>query len=424
MIQKLIISLFSVFALILAGDSAQIGNGSLSNACYSAYQAMDQNRAEEAITLFEKELAQEETYIAMIGLARAQLAAEKPEEAKETLLKIVDVYPEETAGMYYLAAAYTQLEEYPEAVETYQQLLESNEDSDTVMEKMIACLWKTGDYTQIYQASREMYLKYPEKESSVRNLVKACAAVMTDDCEQDLLSTIAGSEAEYEIATLINAFHLLKSGDVESAASLLEDSKHAEELTVINNLAYGDIQDGEFGGTTVAVQNVFGVKGIIYGNCYGEKWDGACHACYSGLSTDTFYSDDGSTITIDYCELSTFDGNWTDGKPEGEVKMIYQSYTDDPEEPEPVEWEWEETTFNFQSGKADGRTETVSYWYNGDGEWSEDKTVIHVFSNGRAQAFTAETEDGERLVYELRQYTPGLGSSYTETNCGHSYIWN
>lgn len=50
-------------------------------------------------------------------------------------------------------------------------------------------------------------------------------------------------------------------------------------------------------------------------------------------------------------------------------------------------------------------------------------TTVHEFKDGQPQPFSADTEDGTKMVYEL-VYSKQYGwTEYEEQDCGHTYIW-
>ncbi len=421
-----------IMIMILAGSVCLSSCGrennvgvDMKNEYYECYENLDAGEWENSVLMFEEKLGESggnKDYIGLIGLAKSQIQAGRMEEAKNTLLEIRATYPEETNVLYYLGFVYSALEDYSDAAEIYRQFVLDSEENELLIEKLLEMLWKTEDSENIYEVSRELYLKYPDNKQSLQNYLKACALFHDKKHEDDLLSVVKGSKGEYVVNTLIRAYHMADSGDNEGARSLLFDvTKSGEFAKPSVNLFYGGIEDGEFDGLTVASEGIFGYWGAGIGMRNKEGWHGAFEGWY-GSTSDTTTKRNGKTYEgVDYRSF-LFEGNWVNGKPEGSVKLTYiqdKQYTDLPER---NHTSMEETEFYFSEGKAEGRAETYFYDLENGEKIAKNYVKIHEYKKGKAQAFSMDTEDGKKMVYEFTQYNDG-DSDYTELNCGCAYEW-
>ncbi len=85
----------------------------------------------------------------------------------------------------------------------------------------------------------------------------------------------------------------------------------------------------------------------------------------------------------------------------------------------------QETTIHFVSGKAEGHTETIKYYYRENkNKWEPTTKTVHDFKEGEPQTFLTQTKDGELEIYEFTTWMDGYDDSwYQATDCGHEYIW-
>lgn len=420
--------LFVVTSMMVCGCSASSDSGKhelkLENPYYAGYQALDAGSWEEAIGLFEEALSgEEQDYIALLGLAKAQMGAEQMEEARETLLEARTRYPEEPSAMAYLGEVSMRLESYKEAADNFYHLVKVSEDNEQARTKLTDALWKTDAYEWIYDVSKELYQMYPENKDYLRKYVWSCACLGDEEHVADVLETVKGSDDEYVVNLVIEAYQKAKSGDMEGARAQLFDSKHEEEISKAWRLYYGDVTDGVGQGLAVGIQNVFGRRGAFIGQERDGMWDGTGEAWYGYSGTTTRTRNDVKYEGMYYRDLY-FSGEWKQGIPEGEVQLVETYHWEYGGYPGWVGDEKSETMLTFVQGKAEGRTETYKYVQESDGTWDKrDYVEIHEFMDGEAQPFLAKTEDGEKMVYELSQYPDG-DSWYQETDCGCSYIWS
>ncbi len=209
---------------------------------------------------------------------------------------------------------------------------------------------------------------------------------------------------------------------MESARGLLFDGSHIDEFSELEGLYFGETADGESRGLTVGIQEVFGEKGAVMGLRTEDSWNGSCEAWYGEKGTLRTRRD-GTEYKGSYLRNICFSGEWEKGAPAGAIFMTVESTHSYPDLPDYNSTDREETLLNFQDGKAEGRTETSFFYQEDGGTWRKsDSVLIHEFKEGEAQPFLAQTEDGEKMVYEFEKYGYGY-SWYIDRDCGCAYIW-
>ncbi len=415
----------------------------LKNDCYEAYKELDAGNWDKAIELFSaKADVEEPEYIALLGLAKAQIGAEEWESAKDTLQKATDLYPEEATAFIYQGATARQLEDYDLAAESYYMAVKlelertgknENETEEAGKEKnasrnvqirdlFVESIDQMQDVQSGYGYAKELYEMEPSDTKLLRSLMWAAARLDTEEAKTGVKEAAAGQPQEYMVTTLIRASDALKAGNKEEAENLLFDVYHAEDWEGADALRFG-YPTGEKGEMqAVGGQKVFGKDGLILGTYVNGNWNGPCEAWYGRISDSTIHRNEVEYKGKYYYNYQ-FSGNWREGMPEGDI--LYRSdrhgeYVDYPYDQNHYE---EVGNMTFTEGKAQGRTEINEYVARADGPMEYSSTTVHEFKDGWPQPFSADTEDGTKMVYEFI-YSEQYGwTEYEEQDCGHAYIW-
>ena len=169
-------------------------------------------------------------------------------------------------------------------------------------------------------------------------------------------------------------------------------------------------------------QKVFGKDGVMFGTYVNGSWNGECVAGYGRISDTTRKQND-----VEYKGKSYFDyrfsGNFSEGVPEGTI-FYREDYHSEYEGQNFDQYFYiDEGSITFADGKAQGRCEITGYSVRNGGDRRPNDTTVHEFKDGEPQPFSADTEDGTKMVYEFTYSNGSSWSRYEEQACSHSYIW-
>ncbi len=388
----------------------------------AGFEAFDKGNWQEAEKLINDQLesAEEKSYYALIGLAKAQMQKEDYSSAKDTLLQTKELYPDQTSVLYYLAASYDALEDYENATDAYYSLLKKGEGSDALIDALMKACWNSGDQEQIYELTKEVYQSDTDHNYSDL-LLKACSLFQDDAHEQEVVGLLPESDREI-VRHMMMAYHMYKEGDDRAALDELHKIEEFDDITLKYETYYGDIVSSEYDGIVIAYDEIFRENGFIIGQYKDGGWSGEGRAL-GGYDGTTRTTRNDITYQGRYLARQEYSGTWVDGIPEGEVLLI-DTYESVFENEELNNKNRQETTFQFVNGKAEGHTETIEYYYRKNKDtWEPDIKIVHEFKEGEPQPFWAQTEDGELEVYENATFLDGYGGWYESTDCGHDYIW-
>lgn len=420
------------FALTGCGNSFS-SDAVLKNDCYEAYKELDAGNWDKAISLFSsKAQGDQPEYMALLGLAKAQIGSGNWSAAKDTLLKATSLYPEEITAFIYQGEAARQLKDYDLAAESYYQAVKLDLEVVENEKKYIRnvqirdlfseSLNQMQDIQKGYEYAKELYQSEKSDDIMLGDFLWAAAKVDTEEAKTSVKEAVAGQPQEYAVATLIQACDELKAGNKEEAEKLLFDAKHVDDWKDASSLRFG-YPTGENGEMmAVGVQNVFGTKGLMFGPYSDGKWNGECEAWYGRCSDTTRKQNDVKYKGKLYRNYQ-FSGNWSQGMPEGTILYHEDDYSEYEEGSFDQYYYTDEGVMSFSGGKAQGHTEIKSYSSrNGEAPRLYNITV-HEFKDGMPQPFSADTEDGTKMVYEFTYSTEGSWSRYEDQDCGDSYIW-
>lgn len=383
---------------------------------YEGFELLDAGKWEDAIKLFDGQLEDDQAdSVVYIGKARAELAMEDYEAAKETLLKAEEVYPDTESILRYLGETYSRLEDYNSAAEAYYRVIKNNTANAKNLSdsRFVDNLKKMTDYEKAYEMVYDLYSNDLENTDYLRWILWSCSVPEENVHINDVLQLLQGREEEEIVKALRDCFELYKNGDIESAKQILFDVEKIEDRWKYGKLLFGNYNAPD-GGICLAIQPVFGRAGAMIGTIKDEKWTGECIAWRGGTGTVTtkINGKEYSGISLDDYY---YKGTCVDGAFDGLLEEMYHSRSTWSED-SGLNIESSKTTLlNMTDGKAQGYTVTTY----GSGS----TTIIHEFKDGLPQPFSANTEDGEKMVYEVRLGRNNKVMFYEEQACSHSYIW-
>lgn len=415
-----------IISYILAGASAVILVSCASqesasdrvreNKYFDSYVYLNEGQWEEAISSFQKQIGRDEPeLIALLGLARAQIGAEKWEDANQTLNSGLKSYPADRKLLERAGWTANKLGRYDEAAAHYTALWEEAPKDSRIRMFLVENLWMTTEFDNIYLISLELYKQYPENREYLKNALQACSIVGIEEHMQSILNISSGSIYEELTKALYESYEAAKSGQKEQAKELLFRSELVKGLHGNDVFVLGDCDDdGKREGVTVAICPFFGEPGAIVGKQKNDVWEGMCSA-WKGRGNETTHRDwNGTTISgVAYKDVY-MDGIWQNGKPEGEYTIEEINYSVYEQEPS-YDWYHEDSTkINFVDGRAEGRTFTEQRDKSGESI----RQMIHEFKEGKPVPFSYEDKEE---VYEVDIYK---GYVYLqEEECYHEYIW-
>lgn len=195
------------------------------------------------------------------------------------------------------------------------------------------------------------------------------------------------------------------------------------DITLNSDTYYVDIVGSENDGIVIAYCNIFRENGFMIGQYKDGGWIGECRAS-GGYDGTTRTTRNDITYQGRYHVKKEYSGIWVDGISEGEVLLI-DTDASVVENEEFNHKNRQETTIHFVSGKAEGHTETIKYYYRENkNKWEPTTKTVHDFKEGEPQTFLTQTKDGELEIYEFTTWMDGYDDSwYQATDCGHEYIW-
>lgn len=413
--KKILIALFFIFVVFLTGCSSSKAKYVMpQQVYYEGFRLLDAGEWEEAAKLFSSKLENTQAdCIVYIGKARAELAMEDYEAAKETLLKAEEAYPDTENILCYLGETYSRLGDYNSAAEAYYRVLKNNKASAENLSKsrFVDNLKKMTDYKKAYEMVYDLYSNDLENTDYLRWILWSCSAPEENVHIDEVLQLLHGREEEEIVKALKDCFELYKSGDIESAKQILFDAEKIEDRWKYGELFFGNYNTKE-GGICLAIRSVFGEAGSMMGTVKDEEWTGDCIA-WSGNSQTVTRTRKGKEYSGTSLNNYHYKGTCVKGVFDGLLEETYYRRTTYSEDNQ-LNYESSETTLlNMLAGKAQGHTVTTDTY----------GSTIHEFKDGLAQPFSVNTKDGEKMVYEAELDRYNEVSFYQEQDCGHSYIW-
>ena len=410
--------LAGVAAIALAGCASQesANNRVGENKYFDSYAYLNEGQWEDAISSFQKQIGRDEPeLIALLGLARAQIGAEKWEDANQTLNSGLKRYPADRKLLERAGWTANKLNRYDEAVVHYTVMWQETPKDSRIRMLLVENLWLTTEFDNIYHISLELYKQYPDDSEYLKNVLRACSIVGIEGHIQEILDISAGSRYEELTKALYESYEAAKAGQEEQAKDLLFRSELMKELHLNVMFVLGDCgADGKRDGVTVAIWPFFGEPGAIVGRQQNDVWEGMCSAWKSRINETIYNEWTGNSISGVAHKEVYMDGIWQNGKPEGEytIKEInYSVYEQNPS----YEWYHEDSTkVNFVNGKAEGRTITERR----DESDESIRQIIHEFKEGKPVPFSYEDQED---VFEVDIYRGHIYSQKEE--CYHDYIW-
>ena len=420
------------FALTGCGSSA-VSKTALKNDSFEAYKELDAGNWDKAIALFEAETKGEQPeYMALLGLAKAQIGAGDWESAEDTLKKTTKVYPEEATAFIYQGETARQLEDYDLAAESYYMAVkldmeetakdENHIENVQIRDQFVSSLDQAQDLQSGYEYAKELYTKDTSDTKILGGLLWTAAKLDSEEAKAGVKEAVAGQPQEYVVTTLIQACDELKAGNKEAAQQLLFDPYHVEDWEEAADLRFG--YPTEINGEMMAAggQKVFGKDGVMFGTYVNGSWNGECVAGYGRISDTTRKQND-----VEYKGKSYFDyrfsGNFSEGVPEGTISYREDYHSEYEGQNFDQYFYIDEGSITFADGKAQGRCEITGYSVRNGGDRRPNDTTVHEFKDGEPQPFSADTEDGTKMVYEFTYSNGSSWSRYEEQACSHSYIW-
>lgn len=412
-----------------SGTDAE-GTLELNQDCYEAYQELDAGNWDKAIQLFQqKTQGKNPEYVALVGLAKAQIGKEDWAGALETLDKAVQFYSDEEMLYLYKGDVEYRTGEYDKASESYYHAakldIQKNPDPDSkqafsrsdAYEIMLASFEKSKDQNQVYEYAKELYRLDTSESGCLRSILWGASLLGTDEAKEEVREMVKGQKQETIIADLMDASEALKQGDKEKAQQILFDSDNTEEADMEDMIPlYVGYQDGSDGTmSVVSLEYVFGEPGAMIGPMKDKKWEGDCVAW---IGYEEEYLKDGAALPF---ENSYYTGSWSGGLPEGTITYQNEIGTKSQETSEKSVVSKEEAEISFSKGMAQGRVETRCY-ENWDGKLELDSTSIREYKDGEMQEFSANTEDGPMMVYEYIKYSDGT-DDYDDSG-SDTLIWD
>ena len=393
---------------------------------YDGYQSLSAGKWDDAISVFQEETGKENVeIISYLGLARAQIGAEKFEEAKETLIEANGKFPDTNSVLYYLGQVSAHLEDYELASDCYYDLIKLDPEDEQAGKRLNDNLSKVRDFEKVYRISKELYQENPEGQSRLKNLLWACSKAGIETHIEDTLGTVRGSGSEYTVQTLYDTYKAMKSGDQELAMDTLFQSEHWDDLVWDEALYFGDCDaDGVGNGIGIGIQKVFGSKGAMIGLWKNGVWEGNC-AAWQGERGNSTRKRDGVEYSGTFYRDTVYQGEWKDGEPAGPINMKQTYHTVYEGHDEFNNKNYKDGTLNFTDGKAQGNTIITQYYYSeSKQDWYLSTMTIHEFQDGFPQPFKFNTVDGEKMVYEVSVHKlEDEAIDYEETACDCKYIW-
>nr|WP_288827946.1 tetratricopeptide repeat protein [uncultured Clostridium sp.] len=413
--KKILVAVLLITAVFSAGcSSSKVEYVMPQQNYYEGFKLLDAGEWGDAVKFFDSQLDDAQAdRVVYIGKARAELAMEDYEAAKETLLKAEEAYPDTESILRYLGETYSRLEAHDSAAEAYYRVLKNNAaNAENLSEsRFVYNLIKMTDHKKAYEMVYDLYSNDLENTDYLRWILWSCSVPEENAHIDDVLRLVQGREEEEIVKTLKDCFELYKNGDIESAKQILFDAEK-----IVGRWKYGELLFGNYnapeGGICLAIRSVFGRAGAMMGTIKDGKWTGDCIAWRGNLGTTT-----STRKGKEYSGISLQDyyyrGICMDGVFYGLLEETYRRRSIYPEDNELNYESVENTLLNMVTGKAQGHTATI-YTYG---------STIHEFKDGLPQPFSVNTEDGEKMVYEARLDSNNKVRFYEEQTCSHSYIW-
>ncbi len=221
--------------------------GNYQGLVFKAELALSQGNPQLAIDAYQQAVKQNDTVIVRLGLARALLAVEQPEQAETHIDKVLAKVPDNLAGRYLKAVSATQRKDYASAKAQLQEVLGMSPNHYPSMLLLGAIHFNLGEYEQAlnqlvnYLAEdaanvrakkllAQAYIKLGDTERAIDRLESAADSTPDDPELLGMLGNLYTSMGDYTTG----------EGYYEKALKLAPGAKDLETRMALNRWASGN----------------------------------------------------------------------------------------------------------------------------------------------------------------------------------------